>query len=784
MTAKSSKAGGTAAANPPATPEAPPAKPASSRGAKFLWRLYAMARRAGLSRYAAISLTVAAIASGIGTYWALTGSRLFEPDPNTVFILLNVDFVLLLLLGTLIARRVARLWAERRRGLAGSRLHARLVLLFGLVAVTPAIVVAVFSAVFFNFGIQAWFSERVHQALTASLKVTDAYLAEHQQAIRADALAMAGVLNRNAPLLLRSPAIFKRAVEQQAAARSLLEAIVFDDSGTVLATSGLGDSIQVGPIPQWAIERAKKGEVAVIAQSGKRRVRALVKLDQFFNTYLYVGRFIDPTVLGHVASTRKAVEAYQKLEGQRSGLQISFFLLYAVVALLLLMAAVLVGLLLSNQLMAPIGNLISAADRIRRGDLSARVVESKEDVDIGGLGRAFNRMAKRLQSNRQELIDANRQLDARRMFTETVLAGVTAGVIGLDDKGRINLPNRSASELLNTDLDELVGKQLAKVVPEMANLVALVRGGSEALEETELTVSRGGVTRTLHVRIAAERIADEPIGYVVTFDDITELQSAQRNAAWADVARRIAHEIKNPLTPIQLSAERLKRKYLKEIKSEPDLFETLADTIVRQVGDIGRMVDEFSSFARMPAPNMRQADLSEICRQVAVLQRSAHPNIEIVANLPKAALKLRCDRRQVSQAMTNLVQNAVDSILDRKPSSGQKSPPGRIEISVRRTKGETVVEVEDNGPGLPSALQHRLTEPYVTTRRKGTGLGLAIVAKIMEDHGGQLFLENLPAGTGARVRLVFNESSTTEDTKPSRSSKRKTAQRKAALHGS
>jgi len=756
-----------------------------------LWRRFmGWAHRVGLSRYAAIALTIAAIASGIGTYWALTGSRLFEPDPKTILILLNVDFVLLLLLGALIARRIARLWAQRRRGLAGSRLHARLVLLFSLVAVTPAIVVAVFSAIFFNFGIQAWFSERVHLALTESLKVTDAYLREHQQAIRADALAMASVLNRNALLLLRSPEIFKRAVEQQAAARALLEAVVFDESGTVLATSGLDVSIQREQVPQWALDRAKKGEVAVVAERGAKRVRALVKLDQFFNTYLYVGRFIDPTVVGHVARTRSAVEAYQKLEGQRSGLQISFFLLYAVVALLLLMAAVWVGLLISNQLMKPIGDLIAAADKIRRGDLSARVVESKEDADIGGIGRAFKRMAKRLERNRRELTDANRQLDARRMFTETVLAGVSAGVIGLDAKGRINLPNRSASELLATDLKGQIGKPLATVVPEMADLVARVQSRHEGLEQSELMISRGGATRTLTVRIATEATDGEPFGYVVTFDDITELQSAQRAAAWADVARRIAHEIKNPLTPIQLSAERLKRKYLKEVDSDPELFETLADTIVRQVGDIGRMVDEFSSFARMPAPVMREEDLSEICRQAAILQRSAHNDITFDIQLPDTPIKLRADRGQISQAVTNLLQNAADSILDHKAPGRQESPRGRIMIRASQQGRDIVVEVEDDGPGLPKELQHRLTEPYVTTRKKGTGLGLAIVAKIMEDHSGQLVLENRESG-GATARLVFTNAADTAVTGKTegtpvegKTTKRKTAQRKAALHGS
>ena len=745
------------AAKPPSKPQAKPRTEAEAPAdgmAGFWQRSMEWAQRVGLARYAAIALTVAAIASGIATYATLTGSPPYGPDPNTVFILLNVDLVLLLLLATLIARRIVRLWFERRRGLAGSRLHTRLVLLFSLVAVTPAILVAVFSAIFFNFGIQAWFGERVRTALHESLAVTDAYLREHQQAIRADALAMASALSRNAPLLLRSSLIFRRVVERQAAARSLPEAIVFDDSGTVLATSGLSQALQLEPVPDWAMQKARKGEVAVMAKRKDQRVRALVRLDRFYNTYLYVGRFIDPTVLGHVARTQEAVEVYRKLEGQRSVLQISFFLLFALVALLLLLAAVWTGLLLSNQLMKPIGALIGAADRVSAGDLTVRVAESKEDVDIGGLGRAFNRMTGRLERNRRELIEANRQIDARRKFTETVLAGVSAGVIGLDAEGRINLPNRSASDLLGTDLDKAVGKPLAKVVPEMAELIERARDEPDVLQQSELAIARAGTARTLLVRIATEIIKGEAIGYVVTFDDITELQSAQRKAAWADVARRIAHEIKNPLTPIQLSAERLKRKYLKEITSEPEIFETCTDTIVRQVNDIGRMVDEFSSFARMPAPAVQEEDIGEICRQAVFLQRTANPSIEIDVSLPKITKPLRCDRRQVSQAITNLLKNAVDSIVERQAQMGRAPAPGRIGLAVTHKASQTVIEVTDNGTGLPEELQHRLTEPYVTTRRKGTGLGLAIVAKIMEDHGGQLALANRPRG-GASARMIF-----------------------------
>lgn len=710
--------------------------------------------RVGLSRKFAVALTVAAILSGVATYAALTGSAPLGPGPNTVLVLLNLDLVLLLLLGAVIARQVVKVWSERRRGSAGSRLHVRLVVMFSLVAVTPAIIVTVFSALFFNFGIQAWFSERVRTALHASLAVTDRYLAEHQQAIRADILAMANDLSREAPLLMQSPAIFQRAVIAQASARSLPEAIVFDGTGRIIATSALSLGLQFDWVPEDAMAEARKGEVAIMAKPSEERVRALVRLERFFDTYLYVGRFIDPAVLNYVTRAQEAVSEYERLEGKRSGLEISFFILFAVVSLLLLMAAIWVGLMFATRLAGPISALIAAAEKVRDGDLSVRVAEDAGDDEIGMLSRAFNRMTDRLERQRGELVEANQQLDTRRQFTETVLAGVSAGVIGLDRDCRINLPNRSASELLSMDLEKNIGLEVASAVPEMGDLMRAVRQRPENFVQAEINVIRKGRARTFLVRIAAEKIDGEVIGYVVTFDDITELQAAQRKAAWADVARRVAHEIKNPLTPIQLSAERLKRKYLDQIVTDRETFEICTDTIVRQVEDIGRMVDEFSAFARMPAPVIRDEDISEICRQAIFLQRNAHDDIAFALDAPDGPAPIRCDRRQIGQAVTNLLQNAVDSILDRDESSTAKLGPGRISLALIDGKDKTEIVVEDNGPGFPPDLQHRLLEPYVTTRSSGTGLGLAIVHKIMEDHGGEVMLENREGG-GARVTLVF-----------------------------
>jgi two-component system nitrogen regulation sensor histidine kinase NtrY len=389
---------------------------------------------------------------------------------------------------------------------------------------------------------------------------------------------------------------------------------------------------------------------------------------------------------------------------------------------------------------------------VRAGDLSARVPEGDKDDELVSLSRAFNRMTNQIQSQQRELIDANRQLDERRRFTETVLTGVSAGVIGLDRGGRIYLPNRSASALLGVDLDLSVGEDLAEVAPEMAGLLEEAARRPDRLAQAQVQIAGDNSMRTLLVRIAAEHDDGEISGFVVTFDDVTELLSAQRKAAWADIARRIAHEIKNPLTPIQLSAERLRRKYLKEIKKDPETFRICTDTIIRHVEDIGRMVDEFSSFARMPAPVLKPEDLTTIVEQAVFLERTAHPKIAFETRFAARPVSLRCDARLVGQALINIVKNAIESIEGRIAESGP-TPPGQIVVTVEAS-AKVALTIEDNGKGLPRNGRERLTEPYVTTRAKGTGLGLAIVKKIMEDHQGELMLSDREPG-GARVRLVF-----------------------------
>src|SRR5437763_2672939 len=675
-----------------------------------------------LWRKMTIALAAAALASGIATYLALTGAPPFGPRPAVVLSLLNLDLVLLLLLATLVAKRLVEVWAARRRGLAGSRLQVRLVGLFSLIAVLPTIIVAVFSYLFFSFGIESWFSDKVRTAISESVAVADAYVKEHQQAIRADSLAMATDLDRYASTLQLNPQYLAPVLTAQAAMRGLTEAAVLDRRGTMLARTGLTFALGFEDVSKDALRRAHDGEVIIMTDDREERVRALVRLNEFSDLYLYVGRFIEPRVLAHRDQTHHAAAQYERLEVQRSGFQITFAVIYILVAMLFLAAAISIGIHFAAQLADPISRLVGAAERVRAGDLSARVPEGERDDELVTLSRAFNRMTNQIQSQQRDLIEANRQLDERRRFTETVLTGVSAGVIGLDRGGRIYLPNRSASALLGVDLDLTIGADLAEIAPEMAGLLKEAALRPDRLAQGQVQIAGSNGIRTLLVRIAAEQDAEDISGFVVTFDDITELLSAQRKAAWADIARRIAHEIKNPLTPIQLSAERLRRKYLREIKNDQETFKICTDTIIRHVEDIGRMVDEFSSFARMPAPVLKPEDLTAIVERAVFLQRTAHPEMAFETSFSTRPIPLRCDARLVGQALINIVKNAIESIEGR-IVDGKPEPAGWVAVTATDADGRVSITVEDNGKGLPQQHRERLTEPYVTTRTKGTGLG-------------------------------------------------------------
>ncbi len=728
-------------------------------------------RRVWSNRFALI-LIFLSILSGIATYAALSEVPPLGDNPDVVIWLLNLDFILLLLLVILIAQRIVGVWSGRKRGIAGSHLHVRLVYTFSILAAAPAVLMTIFSVFFFHYGVQAWFSQRVQTAVDESQAVAQAYLEEHKQVLRSDVLIMAKDLNAQRGFLSDGNAEFdEKVMSTHSKLRNLPEAVVFNREGGILSRSNLTFVLGFEEVPTHILRQAEEGG-AVIMRGGENedRLRAIVKLDNFIDTYLFVGRLIDPKVLAHLDATRHAADDYANLQTRYSGLQVTVTMIFVVVGLLMLLAAIWFGLVLARQLVRPITSLVSTADRVRGGDFTARVPEHGKVQEFDYLARSFNRMTAQIEAQQNELIEANRLLDRRRRFTETVLSGVSSGVIGLGEDGVVNIANFSAAQLLGYDPQDIVNKDIADIVPEFKAVLEDAYAQNKNVQAEIDVMAEGGAKHVFLIRIAVEMAGDNGRGAILTFDDITELQSALRKAAWSDVARRIAHEIKNPLTPIQLSAERLKRKYLKGIEGEKDraVFAQCTDTIIRHVGDIGRMVDEFSSFARMPAPVLQEVDLMKAVKEALFLQVQAYDDIEFCLR-PKRGIKggypVDIDTQQVRQALLNLIQNAVDSVQARCKADGVSD--GVVDILVSLDGGEVSVLVSDNGKGFPKDESvARLTEPYVTHKQRGTGLGLAIVKKIMEDHNGRLILgkesvfSQIPGWKnlgGASVALVFKE---------------------------
>nr|WP_227305518.1 PAS domain-containing sensor histidine kinase [Acidisoma cellulosilyticum] len=713
------------------------------------WPRLRLVLRVVFGKTVTLLLAMVAVLLAIGSFVVLSGGSSLGLSHRAIISLVPANFIVLMLLVIAVSVRVVHVYLDRRRGLAGARMQAQLVLLFSVVAVTPTIVVAIFATIFFQLGIQAWFNHRVSTALDESMQVAQGYLTEHKDEIRTDAFAMADDMARAGPFLTTDISNFGQFLETQVSLRGLTEAVVFEPSnGQVVASAGFMSGIATGLPPAWAISTAHNGDVVVLGSKDGTTVSGLIQLASTPPLMLLIQKPVDPSILAHMANTAAAVQAYHRLESNRHSLQITFVVIFAMVALLVLSASILVGLVFANQIARPVGRLIRAAERIRAGDLAVRLPESRREDEVAGLTRAFNRMTGQLDAQRSELMRAYSQIDERRRFTEAVLGGVSAGVIGLDRNCRIELPNRAASTLLGVDMMAALGRPLEEVVPEFATLIETVRTTPDRPRRAEIAIGGPGQHRLLNARLGAEMTEDRVDGFVITFDDITELASAQRKAAWSDVARRIAHEIKNPLTPIQLSAERLKRRFLAEITSDKETFVQCADTIVRQVGDIGRMVDEFSAFARMPQPVIHAEDVGQVARDALMLQQHARPDINFTAEIPAGGLTARLDQRLIGQALTNLLQNAADAIATRDGA-------GNIILTVSQQGSEVHISVADDGIGLPEAERNQLTEPYVTTKAKGTGLGLAIVKKVMEDHDGKLILEDRKPGPGAVATLVL-----------------------------
>jgi two-component system nitrogen regulation sensor histidine kinase NtrY len=711
-----------------------------------------------LSRNLALVLIVAAALSAITTYSTLTRSHdPLNPEPHSIEGLVLINVVLLVALGLILSYKIIRLWLAQRIGSVGSRLQMHMVVLFSVIAMVPTVIVAGFATLFFHIGIQTWFDQRVGTALEESVKVSESYLEEHKKIIRADALAMAYDLSREAQELMHQPQRFNAVVSGQATVRSLTEAIVFHQDD-ILARAALSFSLMFDfeELSPEIMKRAANGEVVVLTNDSEDRVRALVKLNNFFDAYLLVGRPIDSKVLDYVAHTRGSVSEYQQLKNGISRLQVKFMIIFIIVALLLLLASIWVGMLFAGSLVEPISALVQASERIKGGDLTTRIEDKRHESDeLGALARAFNRMTSQLEKQRNDLMEANRMNEERRRFTEAVLSGVSAGVIALDPEGTVRLFNPSALALLEmqpTDLEHIVLKDF---LPEFQPLIEQAQVSPEKLVQEQITISHHSHRSTLLVRITAELEEGLLRGFIVTFDDITELQAAQRSAAWAGVARRIAHEIKNPLTPIHLAAERIKRKYSKDIGTDQENFHKYTDTIIRHVGDIGKIVEEFVSFARIPSPVFAPANLKDIIRESLFSSEYVNPSITFTTHLPEEDVIINVDRGQLGQVLTNLVKNASEALTENQPAGKEK----RIDISLSASPELCTISITDNGPGYPTNMLAHLTEPYVTTREKGTGLGLAIVKKIVGDHEGTLKLNNVMdkdgAIIGARAEVIL-----------------------------
>jgi two-component system nitrogen regulation sensor histidine kinase NtrY len=685
----------------------------------------------------------------LATFLILTNLTPIAPREEVVYIVLFVNLLLVIAMVAVIAVHVVGLWRAWEKKVAGARLHARIVLLFSLIAAVPALLLAVAATTTFSRALDNWFNQQTMSIVLNSLNVAHAYLDEHGQVIRTDIVNMAKDLDDAAPTVAGDQRKFRDLMFAQAGLRDLPVTYVVDSKGAVKVAVLEDEKIPYIAPPEHLIRAADGGQIPLLMPKDTFRVAALAKLHNYPDSFLYVARGVDPEVVKHLQRTEAGVRRYESLRQVRGGLKFAHGLMYFMISLTSLLAAIWIGLWFAGQFVAPIRRLISAAQQVTRGNLKVELPILRGEGDLRRLSMNFNAMTKELERQRTDLVTANAQLIERRRFMEAVLSGVSAGVIGLDRQKRITLASRSAEKLLALDGSKLIGRPLADAVPEFAPMLDGV-DEHKGRPQHQVTLIINGEERNFSVRMTHEEQGEEDYGSVLTFDDVTELVSAQRTSAWADVARRIAHEIKNPLTPIQLSAERLRRKYGRMITEDVETFERCTDTIIRQVGDVTRMVDEFSAFARTPKPQMEDHDIRDVVRAAVLDRQMTTTEITFDTKVGKDPVIVTCDRRLVGQAVSNLVKNAQEALQAWSENAGKE--PGwraRIETVVRRIGDRAHIEVIDNGPGLPKHNRNRLLEPYVTTKgNKGTGLGLAIVLKSVEQHGGTLSLEDAPPAPG------------------------------------
>jgi len=614
-----------------------------------------------------------ALLSTFLTFVVLTGLTRIQPTPEVVLSFLLINTATILLLVGIIVREVWQVVQARRRGRAAARLHVQIVSLFSIIAVLPAVLVSLVANVTIDRGFDRLFSGPTREVIQNSVIIARAYMQEHAQLIRGDILGMANDLNHARPLYDQDRKTFKELLTATATSRDLPGAMLIDKDRNILESAQTGIQLAFAPPPAEFLDKVKETEPEIAVLPEQNYVAAVIRLRAFNDTFLYVARVLDPRVVAQLKQTEASAAEYAEIESRRLGIQVNFALMFAVIALTILTASILIGLNFANWLVAPIRRLMSAANIVSTGDLHVQVPVHRSEGDLAQLGETFNKMTHELRTQRDELVSASDLIDSRRRFIEAVLSSASAGIIGVDASGSVGILNRSAEKLIGHAESETLGHSLSDVLPELDDMMKTAREGTQRLVQGQITINRDGHERNLSVRVSAEQTSQSRDSYIITLDDITELVSAQRTSAWGDVARRIAHEIKNPLTPIQLSAERIRRKFGKVITEDKAVFEQCTDTIVRQVDDIRRMVDEFSRFARMPKPVIEGEDVADTVRQAVFLMRVGHPDIDIEAEIKDEPLRAKFDRRLISQALTNIIKNATEAI-EAVPSGTGKGP--------------------------------------------------------------------------------------------------------------
>ncbi|WP_104667218.1 sensor histidine kinase NtrY-like [Ensifer adhaerens] len=707
-----------------------------------------------------LMLATGALVCATVSLLVLLGLTPIRLERNIVIACAAINSLFVVGLIYLIAREILRLLRARHKGRAAARLHVRIVALFSIVAITPAVLVAIFASITLDVGLDRWFSLRTQAIVRSSINVAQAYVLENASYLQGQTVSMANDLERNRQLYSLDRTGFAELMTRQARGRGMLGAFLVRADGSAIVQANISTDRPLPAIPPDALKSSVSGQPTLIPPGITNLVGAVIPLDDIPGTFLYTVRNVDPEVMRSLRLMEENTAEYKMLEAGRTFTQIAFGVLYIGFALIVLLAAIWTAIAVADRIVRPIRQLIGAADSVASGNLDVVVPVRAVDGDVGNLSRTFNKMVSEIRSQQEQILEAKDEVDHRRRFIEAVLSGVTAAVIGVGRDRQITIANPSSEDFLKKAAPDLLGADLRQVAPEIEDVLVEAEGRHRNDYRKQINVMRGGTERTLNVQVTREEGGEANESYVITIDDITDLVIAQRSTAWADVARRIAHEIKNPLTPIQLSAERLKRRYGKQINQEDKaVFDQCTDTIVRQVEDIGRMVDEFSAFARMPKPTKERADLRAILKDAVFLREMGNNHINFVRDFGDEPLEGLFDGRMLGQAFGNIVKNAVESI-EAVPADAVRGQP--MVVARARTDAATglfVVDIIDNGKGLPTENRHRILEPYMTMREKGTGLGLAIVKKIIEDHGGQLELHDAPAeydgGVGAMIRVIL-----------------------------